>query len=80
MKRPTLSPAAISVLTQLAGRPRQSVDPIGYRELAEYGFVMAGATDAHITQTGKSYWLELHESAGDQPSVSDRGSANSGSA
>ncbi|MCF1744242.1 hypothetical protein [Paradevosia shaoguanensis] len=80
MNTPTLSPAAIEALTKLSNKPRQAIDPTAYRELKAHGFVMAGAEDAHITQTGKSYWLELQESTGDQPSVSDRGNANSGSA
>ncbi|CDP52578.1 hypothetical protein [Devosia sp. DBB001] len=57
MNLPTLSPSAIEALTKLAGNPRQAVDHTAYRELAAHGFVMAGADDAHITQTGKTFWL-----------------------
>ncbi|MBI4048078.1 MAG: hypothetical protein HY371_14815 [Devosia nanyangense] len=57
MDTPTISPAAMEALTQLSDKPRQAIDPTAYRELKAHGFVMAGPEDAHITQTGKSFWL-----------------------
>lgn len=47
----------MEALTQLSDKPRQAIDPTAYRELKAHGFVMAGAEDAHITQTGKNFWL-----------------------
>ena len=53
----TISEAAMEALTQLANEPGSAVDPVAYRELAAYDFVMAGAEAVHITQRGKTFWL-----------------------
>ncbi len=65
MDPPSLSPAAMAVMTQLADKPRQIVDPSAYQELARYDFVMAGPDDAHLTQRGKSFWIRA---TGKEPS------------
>jgi len=54
---PTISDAAMEVLTQLAEKPGSAVDAAAYRELAAYDYVMAGPENAHITQRGKLFWL-----------------------
>jgi len=64
MEKPTLSPAALDALTLLAQKPGSPIDLAAYRELAEHDFVMAAPEKAHITQRGKTFYLERKSTEG----------------